>query len=86
MADWEQVYSTQSFTEFATDSLAHLKDGIYYLTFGGGPEGGYVCLPNGDVYSVSRNWGQPFTVTKETKRFEKRIDEGVLEVRLVNDL
>jgi hypothetical protein len=43
----------------------NLVHGTFYLTHGGDPEGGYVVLPSGEVYSVDCNMGKPFTAQLE---------------------
>ena len=42
----------------------HIKSGVYYNTFGGGPEGGYfqTNFPNA-LYSLERTWGTKFKWT-----------------------
>jgi hypothetical protein len=42
----------------------HIKSGVYYNTFGGGPEGGYfkTDYPNA-LYSLERTWGQKYKWT-----------------------
>lgn len=42
----------------------HIKSGVYYNTFGGGPEGGYfqTSFPNA-LYSLERTWGTKFKWT-----------------------
>jgi len=51
--EWEEVYSTEEWIE-----------GTYYQTYGGGPEGGYLVLHNGDVFSIERSWFERFTSDK----------------------
>lgn len=72
---WEDVYYKGSFdghipkTGKASEDLKPLKGGIYFQTFGGGPEGGYVYVEVeedthilGRIYKVERTWGTPFTI------------------------
>lgn len=61
--EYYQVYAMGRFKKFAGKNhrLANL---IYFMTFGGGPEGGYVWDKRDNiVYSVRRNWGIPFSIT-----------------------
>jgi hypothetical protein len=63
--NWEEVYNdSEPFNKYCPPNLSYLKDGVYYQTYGGGPEGGYVETPNSDVYEVERGWGTPFTARK----------------------
>jgi hypothetical protein len=39
-------------------------DGIHLQTYCGGPEGGYLMSVTGQLYTVHRDWGVPFTLTK----------------------
>lgn len=56
----------------------------YYVTHGGGPEGGYIVMPNGDVYYVTRDWLQPFVPVKQHgMRLDIKTDDIGTEVRLV---
>jgi hypothetical protein len=86
--EWCFVYNIEDFEEYCTEELAFLSTGKYYQTYGGGPEGGFVELPTGEVYSVKRSWGIPFTATKLAGKLEKKMthnppDPVVTEVRLV---
>jgi len=78
--EWEEVYNKpERFGKYCppgNKELAKLKKGVYYQTFGGGPEGGYVLLTNGDVYSVKRGWFEPFKATKlNGKRIEYEAED-----------
>ena len=48
----------EQFSKFSNDP--DFKDAIFYRTFGGGPEGGYVVKPDGSTWEVSRTWGTMF--------------------------
>lgn len=65
--------------------------GIYVMTYGGGPEGGYlVVIPDEleeieyidyldttytDYYTLHRTWGETWTMTRGTKALEFSIDD-----------
>ena len=72
---WDQVLDEpENFSEYITPEnkeLNVLEQGIFYKTFTGGPEGGLVILPNGDIYEVSRDWGEPYKIDK--KHYYKKI-------------
>ena len=56
---WNEVY-------YATDETLEMGlpyKGTYYQTFGGGPEGGWLVVGT-DVYDVSRNWFEKWSVKK----------------------
>jgi hypothetical protein len=64
---WIQVYNIPESINPYIENIEHLqilRDGIYYQTFGGGPEGGFVVLENGDIYEITRNWFKPFSYEK----------------------
>ena len=68
--DFEQIYSNELFDDYIEKGnieLEKLKGGRYYQTYGGGPEGGYVILPNEEIYEVNRSWGKPFEIVKQIK-------------------
>ncbi len=64
--EWEDVYNRPCpFKEFIhpdNKELAPYATGTFYQTYGGGPEGGYVKMPDGTLLGVERTWGQPFKV------------------------
>lgn len=79
VGEWEDVYSVQDAERalWADEYPDFHTDTTYYQTYGGGPEGGYfvkVFVGEGDdlncayarVWSVTRNWSQPWSV-KELK-------------------
>ena len=54
--EWETVYAVGP----AKDLCHPLYMGTYYQTCGGGPEGGYIVLPDTTVFKIERNWHQPW--------------------------
>jgi hypothetical protein len=84
----------ENFEEFQVYSVVHydstcvtndflnapddIKRGIYYQTFGGGPEGGYFVVNEasnplmefGTVYALKRTWGEKFNWSTTTKQIE----------------
>jgi hypothetical protein len=68
--DFKQIYYTETFDEYIGEDdygLHKLQGGDYYQTYGGGPEGGYVILPNDEIYEVKRSWFTPFEIVKQIK-------------------
>lgn len=58
---WEFIYSIENFSKYNTLG----KKGKWYMTFGGGPEGGYYYdAKTKELFSITRTWGAPFTFTK----------------------
>lgn len=63
--DCHQVYSITNFQDSAGSCY---PIGVYFMTFGGGPEGGYVVVYDKSTFlhlsvlEVKRNWHKPFTV------------------------
>lgn len=60
---WEsqRCYSVLNFQKSAGTDF---PSGIYFQTYGGGPEGGYVIDEFGKLYKVHRDWFKPFTMEK----------------------
>jgi hypothetical protein len=65
--EYENVYGIQLFSDVAGPDFKTV-DGVYFPTFGGGPEGGYVWSADGFLYFVRRDWFQPFTMKKISYR------------------
>ena len=61
--EYEQCMSVYVFSEVAGYGYKKV-DGIHIQTYCGGPEGGYLMSVAGQLYSVHRNWGIPFELTK----------------------
>lgn len=63
---WMDVYNRPApfrmFIHPDNEDLAHLSTGIFYQTYGGGLEGGFVKMPDGTLHKVERTWGIPFTI------------------------
>jgi len=81
--DWEEVY--REYPDFR--EVGGAIDGIYYQTFGGGPEGGYVVesTVDGDrLFSVKRSWFKPWTITRmRHKALKSQRRHNIAEVRVV---
>jgi len=69
--DYEHIYSTSIFKD--CDENSPYYGGTYYNTYGGGPEGGYLVIPDPEpvcdtypfkVYEICRNWGKPWEFTR----------------------
>lgn len=60
LCDWNTIYSIHQNPK----SIGFPIGGIYYQTYGGGPEGGYL-MSRGKLYSVHRSWGEKWTLTRE---------------------
>ena len=60
---WSSIYYQGEFAGFCGEHphLQDFKTAIYYQTYGGGPEGGYLVMPDKSVYHTDRNWGTPFS-------------------------
>jgi hypothetical protein len=62
----------------APDSIC---TGVYYNTFGGGPEGGYFVVKSstnpliewGQVYTLERTWGEKFKWSYTSKKVERQL-------------
>jgi hypothetical protein len=90
---WEEIYQApHSFHKYVGD-VEHLQEfkrfWIYYNTFGGGPEGGYILNGSGDLWYVERTWGEPFKATlMEGKTLDVKTslteDECVKYVKVVD--
>ena len=79
---WTNVYETLPFKDYIEDET--YWPATYYVTHGGGPEGGYIVMPNGDVYYVTRTWSKPFVPVKEVgMSLEIKTDDVGTSVRLV---
>ena len=61
--EYNECYSANVFSEVAGDNF-RIRDGIYLMQGGGGPESGLVFSVDGEVYEVRRDWMQPFTMKK----------------------
>jgi hypothetical protein len=61
--EYEQAMSVYVFSEVAGYGYKKF-DGIHVQTHCGGPEGGYLMSIAGQLYSVHRDWGIPFELTK----------------------
>jgi hypothetical protein len=84
---WDNVYYEGVFGGFCGEH-PHLQDfkvATYYQTFGGGPEGGYLVMPDGDVYETKRTWGEPFDLPKklEGKKLLRKKTDGNWMCRLI---
>jgi len=93
---WEQVYSRSRFSEEALPKDSPFVDTTLWLTYGGGPSGGYVRAEDGtnDVYHAHKKGAfDPWTFTRlpgknlsfayGTGSLAKKLDEGRLKVRLI---
>ncbi len=76
--DWDTIYYECPFAEYCGEHphLQDFKSAMYYQTYSGGPEGGYLVVPGRGVYKTERNWGVPFDLpTKvEGKLVRKKVD------------
>ena len=77
----ETVYEFQrDFTEYGG------CEGMFWRTYGGGPEGGYVVCPDLTCYEVHRGWGQGWCYSSiKIDYLYLLIDEQGIE-RIWNDL
>lgn len=58
-----------------------IKKGIYFNTFGGGPEGGFFVVQESDnpliepgqIYHLERTWGQKFNWSYDDRQLERRL-------------
>ena len=39
------------------------RPGMFWMTYGGGPEGGYIVSPDRECFEVHRNWNTEWTYT-----------------------
>jgi len=84
---WENIYYEGPFVGFCGEHphLQDFKPATYYQTFGGGPEGGYLVMPDGEVYTTQRMWGTPFDLPRklEGKKLLRKKMDGNWMCRLV---
>jgi hypothetical protein len=73
----ENIYQFKP--NYKYDNETRYKNCIYLQTYGGGPEGGIMILPNGKIYEVERNWGSTFN-------FRHRGDTTNLEIGTTGEL
>jgi hypothetical protein len=94
---WEQVYSRSRFSEESLPKDSPFVDTTLWLTYGGGPSGGYVRAEDGtnDVYQAHKKgafdpWtftllpGKNLSFAYGTGSLAKKLDEGRLKVRLID--
>lgn len=61
--DHQDIYNICMFKDVCNKAWKRFHNFLYYQTYGGGPEGGYIT--NGvDWYSVHRAWGSPWRIRK----------------------
>ena len=59
--EYEYIYGVSIFTNSSGTEKQYIQNnGLYFQTFGGGAEGGYVLTPENKIYKVERNWGKCF--------------------------
>lgn len=75
---WEDIYYQGPFVGFCGEHphLQDFKAATFFQTYGGGPEGGYVRMPDGSVYTIQRTWGTPFGLPEKV--------DGKLEVKKID--
>lgn len=78
MNDWKMVYS---YSESAKEVGLPLN-GFYYQTYGGGGEGGYLVFRK-KVYSVQRNWFEPWVIKEEDGTLETKTEDDTQYVKFV---
>lgn len=66
---WSTIYYRGEFAGFCGEHphLQDFKTATYYQTYGGGPEGGYLVMPDKSVYTTDRNWGTPFSLPEKVE-------------------
>lgn len=70
--EWEQVYN-QCFFHVVNGSTHMQLNGLYFQTYGGGPEGGIVLNLKNQLFRVHRNWSTPFVIEEKYVNEEKLI-------------
>jgi hypothetical protein len=76
----DNIYQFKPNYKYDNDSKYNQRYNCIYLqTYGGGPEGGIMILPNGKIYEVERNWGSTFN-------FRHRGDTTNLEIGTTGEL
>lgn len=86
--DWNKLFGDYEHLKFFKKGRKTKKGhwtSVYFQTFGGGPEGGYIerLFWNAEghieerlVYAVERTWGEPFSVKLMSgKRVKRHLDE-----------
>ena len=74
-------YDSTCVTNHYLNAPDTIQRGIYYQTFGGGPEGGYFVnmdstnplIKRFDVFLLERTWGEKFTWVSTTKKVEHQL-------------
>lgn len=72
-SEWEEVYHEDKRLEVA-GMMGH-----FYMTYGGGPEGGYFVVKSEKVYKIERSWFTPYVI-KGQVHGELEFNEGKCRV------
>lgn len=85
---WNEMFGEHEHLQFFKQKRKTKKghwSSVYFQTFGGGPEGGYIerMFWNAEghieerlVYAVERTWGEPFSVKLMSgKKVQRHLDE-----------
>ena len=71
--DWEEIYKEKE-----------RPNGVEYLTYGGGPSGGYYVHYDGELMSWHQDWFTPTTYTSmKNKQLEFKTDDNVKYCRVI---
>jgi len=76
--EWSYVYNLIK----SPKKIGLPYNGIYYQTYGGGPEGGYL-IAEGKVYSVNRNWFETWTLEEAKGVLHFKTDGDATYVKFV---
>ena len=73
--DWQEVYHVSR-------EIMQGHRGVYYQTYGGGPEGGYLVSKD-KIYTVNRNWFLPFEVRLlKHQRLHFKNEDGIMFLKI----
>jgi hypothetical protein len=86
--EWEECYYIGEFSDHSSNAYAEYHNAVYYMTFGGGPSGGYLVNEdkNGNLqlYLAEQNWGTPWVITPLPNHLiELKIVDTIKYVRTV---
>jgi hypothetical protein len=82
---WDEVYYMCLFSQVSSDAYKEYHGWIYYQTYGGGPEGGFL-VNDGKVCEVSRSWVTGWEIKPITGKVEHRHYYHAQQMAWVNEV
>ena len=82
--EWMQVYNKKIFNKDLFCNSINLKDGLFYLCWGGGPTGGFIIL-NNLVYKVNQDYDIPLNaiLLENSKLITHTNNDGILFCKII---